>query len=561
MSGRGRRLKPSLQAKARATLLALVAVPAAAANWIQVSSPSIEIFTDTSENTARALLDRFETLHRIFRESNIAESPPHLRVFIFASERDFEKYRPSRSGAGFYTRGDDLDVIVLTNGNQLKYIASHEYLHRVIRHASPLLPAWLNEGLPEFYSTISISGDKMQVGHAVERRLQELAHEPWLSAEDLALGNRADGGIFYAESWALVHMLSLSPEFSKGMPEFVKQINDGAPQEDAFPKAFGITMAQALAALHAYLRSAKEIVMPSPPVEAAENYQASHLSADAALALADLALRTNHLELARSLFEKAAHDNPKSPAAMAGLGDLALAENRKDLAKVQFEQAVTMGSRDARTFFELAALNHDDTLLEKALTIDPDFAAAHFLLGVRLTDNADFASAIGHLEKAVALEPRRFTYWNALGYAQAKSGDRRSAAESARRASVLAHAPEEERMAAALTQLAAETPVARVKKPEVVTPPSWQNRKGDTRIEGTLTEVDCSVEPVRLVVSASARNVELTVANPGEVELINADGASATLVCGGQAVPVAVEYQSASKNITRIEFKHVIIKR
>ncbi len=66
-----------------ATLFALFAVPAAAANWIQVSAPSIEIFTDTSENTARALLDRFETLNRIFRESNIAGSPPRLRVFIF----------------------------------------------------------------------------------------------------------------------------------------------------------------------------------------------------------------------------------------------------------------------------------------------------------------------------------------------------------------------------------------------------------------------------------------------------------------------------------------------
>ncbi len=445
----------------------------------------------------------------------------------------------------------------------MKYIASHEYLHRVIRHASPLLPGWLNEGLPEFYSTISTSGDKMHVGQTIERRLHELAREPWLSAEDLALGNRADGGIFYAESWALVHMLlSLSPEFRKGMPEFVKQINDGALQEDAFPKAFGMTMAQALAALHAYLRSAKELVMPSPPAEPAEKYQASRLSpADAALALADLALKTNHLDLARSLFEKAASDNPKSPAAIAGLGDLALAENRKDLAKVQFERAAALGSRDARTYFELAALNHDDTLLEKALTIDPDFAEAHFLRGVRLTDDGSFASAIGHLEKAVALEPRRFTYWNALGYAQAKSGDRRSAAESARRASVLAHTPEEEQMAAALTQLAAELPATRVKKPEVVTPPSWQNPKGDTRIDGTLTEVDCSVDPVRLVVSASARNVELIVANPAEVELINAEGASTTLVCGAQAVPVAVEYQAASKNITRIEFKHVIIKR
>jgi tetratricopeptide (TPR) repeat protein len=553
-----------LQAKARATLLlALFAVPApAASTWIEVSSPSIDLFTDAGENSARALLERFETLNRIFRESNVAPSPPRLHVFIFSTQRDFEKYRPTPSTAGFFRSDDDQDVIVLAEGSQLKYIASHEYLHRVIRHASPLLPAWLNEGLPEFYSTISVSGNKVRVGAVVERNRLLLLHEPWLDAEDLALGNRADGRVFYAESWALVHMLSLSADFSKGMPEFVHLLTEGVAQQDAFLKAFGITMEQALEALHFYLRSLKEISLPAPPMDAAENYQTTRLTPiDAALALADLALRTDHPDLARTLFEKTAKENPDSPAAAAGLGLLALSANHKDDARREFERAIAMGLKDARTYFELAALNHDNALVEKALAFDPDFAEAHFLLGVRLTDAGQLSSAIGNLQQAVALQPRRFTYWNALAYAQAKSGDRAAAAESARRASILAHTPEEERMAAALTQLAAELPTIRQKKPDVVTPASWQNPKGDTRVEGTLTEVDCSADPVRLFVSAESKTIELTVQNPAEVVLLNVEGVSTTLVCGGQSVPVAVEYLASSKNITRIEFKHVVIMK
>jgi Flp pilus assembly protein TadD len=556
-----------LQAKARATLmLALFAVPAAAAStWLQISSPSIDIFTDAGENSARALLERFETLNRIFRESNVAPSPPRLRVFIFSSERDFEKFRPTPSTAGYFRGDDDQDVIVLAEGNQLKYIASHEYLHRVIQHASPLLPAWLNEGLPEFYSTITVSGNNVRVGAVVERNRLLLLHEPWLDAEDLALGNRADGRIFYAESWALVHMLSLSPEFSKGMPEFVKILTEGVAQDDAFPKAFGVSMEEALVALRSYMRAPKEIIAPAPPMDAAEKYRTTHLTpVDAALALADLALRTDHPDLARTLFEKTARENPDSPAAVAGLGALALSENRKDDARGEFERAIGMGFNDARAYFELAALNHDNAPIEKALTIDPNFAEAHFLLGVRLTDAGTFSSAIAHLEKAVALQPRRFTYWNALAYAQAKSGDRQTASESARRASILAHTPEEEHMAAALTQLAAAPPSAaekmvRDKKPEVTTPPSWQNPKGDARIEGTLTEVDCSTDPVRLIVSAEGKTIELSVRDPAEVVLVNAEGASTTLVCGGQSLPVAVEYLASSKTITRIEFKRVVI--
>jgi Flp pilus assembly protein TadD len=298
-------------------------------------------------------------------------------------------------------------------------------------------------------------------------------------------------------------------------------------------------------------------------MDAAEKYQTTRLSPiDAALALADLALGTDHPDLARTLFEKTVKENPDAPAAVAGLGALALSQNRKDDARREFERAIAMGIHDARTYFELASLNHDNALIEKALAIDPNFAEAHFLLGVRLTDAGSFSSAVAHLEKAVALQPRRFTYWNALTYAQAKAGDRQSASASARRASILAHTPEEEHMAAALTQLAAAPSPVGEKKPDVVTPPSWQNPTGDTRIEGTLTEVDCSTDPVRLVVSAEGKTIELSVRNPDQVVLINAEGASTTLVCGGQSLPVAVEYQAWSKNVTRIEFKRgVIIKR
>jgi tetratricopeptide (TPR) repeat protein len=522
--------------------------------WIRLSSPSVDIFTDGSENSARAVLDRFATLHRIFRDSNIAESPPRLRVFIFASEHEFEKYRPSRSAAGFYQNDGEQDLIVLAEGIQLKNIASHEYLHRVIQHASPLLPGWLNEGLPEFYSTIAISGAKVRIGGPIERHLVLLVRERWMDAEDLALGNRADGAIFYAESWALVHMLSLSPKWHSGMPEFVKLLSEGRDQQDAFQSAFGSSMDDALRDLRLYVRKMKDVTEAGPPVETPDQYNVTHLAPlDATLALADLALRTDHPKLARSLFEKTAKENPESPAAVAGLGSLALAGNDKEGARVQFERAVAMGIRDARTYFELAALTRDNALLEKTVALDPDFAEAHFLLGVRFTDDGRFAAAIEHLEKAVALQPRRLTYWNALGYARVKSGDRRGAAEAARRAAVLAHTPEEEKMAAGLTQLAGEQPSVRQKKPDMVTPPSWQNPKGDTRVEGILTEVDCNADPVRLVVS---------VRNPAEVELINAQGVSTTLVCGTQSLPVALQYLAATREVTRIEFKPaVIIKR
>jgi tetratricopeptide (TPR) repeat protein len=546
-------------------VLAVIATQASTAStWLRISSPTIEIFTDAGEKTARAVLRRFETLHRVFDDAHLAPSAAPARVFVFASRREYLEYEIDPATAGMYHAADGRDLIVAYEETDLRRVASHEFLHMAMRHSSAALPHWLDEGLADFYSTIAIDASKMHVGAVIPPHLSLLATQRWLNAEDLALGTPADGPIFYAESWALVHMLSLAPTWKSGMPEFVRLLNEGQSQDDAFPNAFGQPMDNALRELRRYLRSPREITLPAPPVEDVETYPATRLApVDADFALADLALATRRTDLARSLILKAVKTNPQSPAAAAGLGSLALAEDRKDDARRQFERAIAMGYRNASTYFELAMLNNDHALLENVLSVDPNFANAHFLLGVRATDARNFAPAIEHLQQALSIEPRRFDYWHALGYAQAKAGDRRSAAESARRLAILASTPEQEKMAAALTLLASESPVVHEKKPDVITPASWQNRKGNRSAEGTLTWVNCDSSPVRLSLTAEApaAAIELKVKNPNQVELLNAEGASTTLDCGEQARPVLVEYDAETMEVTRIEFRHVIIKR
>ena len=207
-------------------------------------------------------------------------------------------------------------------------------------------------------------------------------------------------------------------------------------------------------------------------------------------------------------------------------------------------------------------MKNDDGLLEKALAVDPNFAEAHFLLGVRETDRGEYAAAIEHLQRAVAIEPRRFTYWHALGYAQAKVG--RPPGSSRVGAKSLHH--RRDRARGTNGGFAHPTGVGRAGRekkagPNVITPPSWQNPKGDTRLEGTLTRVDCQSLPVTLAVSSAGKTIELIVQDPTAVQLVNAEGASTVLVCGAQSQPVTVEYNAASKEITRIEFKHVVIMK
>jgi hypothetical protein len=337
-----------------------------ASNWIRVSTPSVEIFNHANENTARPLLNRLETLRSIFRESSIAESPEPLRVFLFSSEKEFSKYRAEPSTAGFYTRDVDKDFIVLGQSFALNRIAAHEYLHMVIRHSSPLLPAWLEEGLPEFYSTAPISGTKLRIGDPIPLLLNLLQSEPWLSAEELGSGGSKDCLIFYAESWALVHMLSLGPGWRGSLPQFIQLLAQDRPQSEAFFVAFGASMTDALAALHSYRNDPKVVTSSAPPVEDVKLSPTTKLDPlEISLTFADLALHTGRRSLARSLFEHAAQDHPESTAAIAGLGFLALAEDRKEDAKRYFEKAIAAGYKNAETFFQMAALTKDSEFLKK----------------------------------------------------------------------------------------------------------------------------------------------------------------------------------------------------
>ena len=45
--------------------------------------------------------------------------------------------------------------------------------------------------------------------------------------------------MFYAESWALVHMLNLAPDYREHLPQYVMLLANGTDAPEAFRMAFG----------------------------------------------------------------------------------------------------------------------------------------------------------------------------------------------------------------------------------------------------------------------------------------------------------------------------------
>src|SRR5579872_700273 len=352
-------------------------------------------------------------------------------------------------------------------------------------------------------------------------------------------------------------MLNLAPQWRDGMPHFISLLAQEKQPEEAFREAFGKSMDQALTVLPLYLKSVRSGVVPAILDQPDPPRVDRIADAEAAMACAGLALAVSRPDLAQSIAAKV-----KDSAAAEGMrGAIALAGSRPDDARRHFDRAIQLGSRDASLYFEYAMLEHesgrpDAELLRKTIEIDPGFADAQFLIGVRETDAGEYRSALEHLRAAVSLHPDRATYWHALGYAQAKAGAYQDSQVSARRTIASAETDAEEQMGRALLRLSDEIPAPRESRPAVNIPRSWENRKGDARVEGTLVEFDCDGTPPRLRIrDATGAIVTLQAQHPGQIELVNAPEATLQLTCGPQNRRVVVDYEQASGDVTRIEFR------
>jgi tetratricopeptide (TPR) repeat protein len=217
-------------------------------------------------------------------------------------------------------------------------------------------------------------------------------------------------------------------------------------REAEFPER---VTSQMLVELRLYLKAMR-------PVAVKVFQEAAHAASEPVSALnalllrGDLALHTQRLALARTLYTQAAREFPNSSSAATGLGALALAEGDRDGAREQLKRSLELNDRDALAWFEWALIDNDHAALEKAAQLNPNLAEAHVLLGVRATDDGDLDAALEHLEQATHLLPRKSYAWYSLGYAQVRNGDTEGATRSLEQALRTATTAEQRKMASTL---------------------------------------------------------------------------------------------------------------
>jgi tetratricopeptide (TPR) repeat protein len=564
--------------------LLLLCIPSQAQptpTWKRTHSDHFELYSQSDDAAARSALLWFEQLRAFYlQKTGLAADALHpVRVIGFRSAREYQPYQLRLASDANYIGTNSRDYIVLSEFDSAQLgTAAHEYAHAVLHAAGLQFPPWLSEGLAEFFSTVRINQRECTLGGDLPARSQALQRRTWMPIEELLAmpanspvrDNRETAAMFYSQSWALLDMLVLSPEYAPRFSELI-----AAPDPNALPRIYGKSLAAITSDLHLWTASKHQPVPLSgiqPSSISQQDLPASiTLSPLQARALmADMLLAAGELDRARSIYSDLARDTPLDPVVPAALGNIALRQGDHARAREQWKLAIALGIQDATLCFQYAVLGDragvpDEELrpaLERALQLQPDFDDARYALALMEKNAGHYDAAVAQLRAMRNIAPARaYNYWLAMADALVQSDHRAEARIASQKAAAHAATGDERARAAQLahfadTDLAVQFTMGKDGRAELATTrvphaagdfnPFIEPNDKIHHVGGILRRIDCSGPVTRFIVSTADGPVTLAIPDPGHVQMRNAPP---EFICGPQQpTQVLVDYaESASK--------------
>jgi len=350
--------------------------------WLRVRSENFEVLTTAGDKRARETLVEFERVYSFFEQSLQRPIKPDvpLRIVLFRNEKEYAPYRLSEAAAAFYMPGPDADYIVMHNAGDSR-LAIHEFVHLLVKHSyKSQLPIWLNEGIAELYSTMQPVGNKVQIGGLIPGHIHLFRSEKPIPLDMLLDVDRGSkfynrkqhAGMFYAESWALTHMLQLSPAYRPGFGKFFELMDRGSSSAQALEAAYGKPIARIEKDLEAYLRGDSFFGVNfdarlRTKLNGAEVTSEPPQQSEVDTALAALLAATGRRPEALTLLGEAAAKDPNNPAVAIAKGYLEWRDGHYNEARGEFRRAFELGSQNKRVLLDLARMSAGN---------DPDTATA-----------------------------------------------------------------------------------------------------------------------------------------------------------------------------------------
>jgi tetratricopeptide (TPR) repeat protein len=447
-------------------------------NWRSVRTNNLFVIGNADPENLREVAVWLEFFHGAFARlvsRPVLDSTVPTTVIVFRDEASFLPFKPLYRGrpanvAGYFQPGDDVNYIAMSldSGERDPYAtAFHEYVHLHLRDSVPGIPLWLNEGLAEFYGSLQFSSGQALLGAPISPYIRLLRNREMLPLTTLfSIGSNSPhyneqekSGIFYGESWALVHYLMLGAGGPGGnrqeqFKQFLQLVSRGDDTDKALRAAFGTSLAVVEKELQDYVRHGG---FPTQRIATSESAQYNSYTAmqrsslsegEANYYLGDLLLHINREDDAERHFKQAIAREPGLPGANAALGLFAVRQRRYAEAKkylqrataspqsylVHYLYAYVLSREGITTTGQLGGYSHENVgvmreQLLRSIKLAPKFAAASYLLAlVDLAADEQLDEAEALARQAQQLAPSNSDYKMLLAHVYA----RRSKAEAAR---------------------------------------------------------------------------------------------------------------------------------
>jgi tetratricopeptide (TPR) repeat protein len=541
--------------------------------WALVQDGHFEIYSQTGPDAGRAALLWFEQLRAAFEQIGLTSNRP-ARVIGFRSVADYQPYRLRPIADAYYVGTETRDYIVMPSLGPDRFgMAAHEYAHALLRARGDKLPAWLNEGLAEFFSTVRIGPRGCELGGDFPMRSQTLLHHSWMPLEQLFAWSldspqtRDQAALFYAQSWALTQMLVLSPDRFQTL---LHALHSGLPSAQAVTQTYGKSLDAITHDLHALVDSHKFPTLSFSAVEQNRDREgaASAVAPDAVIA--DLLSASGDLARSEQIYLHLRQQSPNNPDIPAALGAIALRRGDTTSARAYWKQAIHDGVRDANLCYHYAVLAEQAGLgadeirpaLKRAISLNPALDDARYELALLESNAGEYAAAVANLHAMHTIAPARaYGYWSALAYALTELNQRDEAQNAADKAMPYAKTADERSHVSELKYVAktdltvqlthdanGQTRMVMTRIPHGATDWNPFVEPGDRMesVEGQLKTIGCSGSRVTQIAVQAGKAI-LRLAVPDATRVLMRD-APPQFICGEQTPrTVVVHYASADK--------------
>jgi len=237
-------------------------------DWRELNVGRLTIYSTRDDKVTRSIaisLQLFEaTIGRMLQNEHTRLPDIPTYVYILHGS-DFYKYAGWPGVVGFFSQHLFENVIVFDGDKVFAETSQgifHEYAHYLQANVqNAAYPPWYKEGFAETLQTFRVQGNDIVVGDGppygrfvdrtrwipIARVLAVTQRDPEYRRENLAQE-------FYAESWALVHLMMFErPDLGHSASIYLRDLDDGIPEPDAYARGFSLSKDELDSAVRDYV--------------------------------------------------------------------------------------------------------------------------------------------------------------------------------------------------------------------------------------------------------------------------------------------------------------------